>query len=167
MIDFLLNNIPLLIFIIGGILSLLGKKEEKRKTPKTEPVKTFSPKQIKQDENQGKIQQNEKPLEKYRREMEEKIKREVQKFVPPTNNESSSIQTVEVKEEVTEPVQSSVTNLQLQRELLNLEQQLEGMKEVKVSVPKITSEKLVEGIIWSEILGPPRAKKPYHPNYKS
>ena len=54
---------------------------------------------------------------------------------------------------------------QLQRGLDRIERVSRQIKmEDKVIVPKVTRASITQGIIWSEVLGPPRAKKPYRSN---
>lgn len=167
MIDFLLNNIPLLIVILGGIFSLLGRQEDKKKTV-NKPVQSARPKEDEEIEYQTSWTEqqpkSENPFEILKREFEKQLKTEVEKHKPEFNKNQQVIKPEVIEkaniEEKQEPLPSR--QQQLIMEMEKLEQELEKKKAVStVVLPKLTSEKVVEGIIWSEVLGPPRAKKPY------
>jgi len=72
-------------------------------------------------------------------------------------------ETFEQKKSSLEPLQRR----DLAREINQLELAIEKKKEVTTAIAKGSfipnKSKVVEGIIWSEILGQPRAKKPYQP----
>lgn len=163
MIEFILNNIPLVIIIIGGIFSLLGRNENKKDTS-TKPINPLPPvkKDIRQAENT--TGHKEKPFDVLKREMEKKLRQEVQKHLPTVTQQAEKIRPV-VEEKKTEVAQTAQTTKQLQQEYTKLKTEL-LKKQQMTSQSLPTTHKVVEGIIWSEILGPPRAKKPFRPNNK-
>lgn len=165
MIEFIFNNIPLVIIIIGGILSLLGRKENNKDTS-TKPINPLPP--VKKDIRKAEktTEKKEKPFDVLKREMEEKLRQEVQKHLPTVTQQAKKIRPV-TEEKKTEVAQTAQTTKQLQQEYTNLKTEL-SRKQAMASqpLPNRSAHKVVEGIIWSEILGPPRAKKPFRPNNK-
>lgn len=167
MIDFLLNNIPLVIVILGGIFSLLGRQEDKKKKTVNKPVQTARPKDDEEHDyqtSQTELPKNENPFELLKRELEKQLKTEVEKHKPELNKSKEVIAQQETQNANIEEKQELIPSRHqlLTREMKKLEQELANKKASSTKVlPKLTSEKVVEGIIWSEVLGPPRAKKPY------
>jgi len=165
MIEFILSNIPLVIIIVGGILSLLGRKENNKDTS-TKPINPLPPvkKEIRQAEKT--TEHKETAFDVLKREMEEKLRKEVQKHLPTVTQQAKKLRPV-IEEKKTEIVQTSQTTKQLQQEYSQLKTELSRKRAITSrSLPNQSAQKVVEGIIWSEILGPPRAKKPFRPNNK-
>jgi len=165
MIEFIFNNLPLLIVIIGGMISLFGRKENK-KDISTKPINSPPPvkKEIRQAEKT--TEPEEKPFDVLKREIEKQLKQEVQKHLPTVKQQAEKIMPA-IEEKKQEVVQTIQTTKQLQQEYTKLKTELSRKQAMtSQSLPNQAAHKVVEGIIWSEILGPPRAKKPYHPRNK-
>lgn len=142
MIDTILSNLGILILIVGGLMSVF-KRQSDGSESKRKPVKVPT-------------QRNMSPSSSSRK------------------AESIPAQTMEHKEE------KSLTG-QLTSDLEKRYEEIRGRKQEKEDIPvpnnlsstnkqkrrskqkSFNRKKIVDGIIWSEVLGQPRAKRPYHP----
>lgn len=185
MLDFILENFPLIIVILGGLLSLFGG--DKKKTENQSPRPRSSTKELEKTPPFGSdgdpFSGNRNPFEDLRRELEDAFgpsRRQEQlpesqekkhETVQPITKEES----VDVVEQVDEQLAQAERILQkkLQARQNQLEQDLERFDRITqqfrsedkvIKVPKVTRKNVTQGIIWSEVLGPPRAKKPYRSN---
>ncbi|MCU9613921.1 hypothetical protein OEV98_10145 [Caldibacillus lycopersici] len=152
MIEFLLNNPFLIVIIIGAITSFLGKSKQEKKGSATEPVKTFPPRTIQQETEQPlqKPSSTEQPVVQ-KKTVVEVVQKEKKAVMTESHSGLQSQQTAKTKA--------------LQKEMDHLQHVLtKKQATVATNIPtrNITKSNVVDGIIWSEILGPPRAKKPYH-----
>lgn len=169
----LLGN-PVVLFIIIGVLSSLfrsGQQQQKKQPPGTnQSGRTESQGQMSRSEETPK---QESIFDQWRRELEEKV----QETIPEIQRHRQSqpeptVQTLanqkESKKTETNVYQSYQDRKRdLDAEMSKLQAQF-SQNQQKVSaikgIPKLDRSKVVEGIIWSEVLGAPRAKKPYRPN---
>ena len=154
MIEFIFEHLPFIIIVIGGLISFLGRKGEDYDTP-TEPVKAF---RTEHSGNETAGHQNGKdPAVKH-------IYPEKAKAIKPAVDvmkERSERELAERQEKLSQMKEELETRLS---NIKNLNQ-LSGQKNEthSLEVPAVKHENVVEGIIWSETLGPPRAKNPYRP----
>lgn len=140
LLEFFFEN-PLFIFILLGILSSLFSKGNDEKKQKRRP--SPQPKPFVESKPLPKIEPIQKPATLSKTWEEEKK--------PEMNWKKSKIQEqylqkLEEKLEVIPSVAKKVENEEV-------------APKGKIDVDQITEEKLVDAVIWSEILGPPRAKK--------
>lgn len=148
MLEILLNN-PILIVILIGALSSIFKNRDK-KAP-TEPVKTLRPKHEEAFPNASP-----KPA--------------------PVENTRPSLSMAEEKQKMNEPIKQEFPN----NELIEAYNRKRAAAESSLNQPfqavrpqnaiasprrqnKIDKKAVINGIIWSEILGQPRSKNPYQP----
>lgn len=192
MIDFLLDNFPLVIVILGGLLSLLGgdKKKTEKQAPRPRPVKRELEKTPPFGSGGDPFAGEKNPFEDWIKEMEDTFnptKKEEHRpnRTPEPAKTMTSNDTVQafseeeniedVKEQVDDQLARAERILQkkLQASQNQLEQDLERFEKISsqskaensvIKVPKVNRKNVTQGIIWSEILGPPRAKKTYRPN---
>lgn len=187
MINFLLENFPLLIIVIGGLLSLFGG--DKNKSEKQTPRPKASTKELEKTPPFGSggspFNGDSNPFDELRRELQDSFgkrrnnERESNSKIEPQQTESSMESVVrskeaDIKNQVHEKLAQAEQILQekkkedkqqLQRDLDRIVRVSRQIKmEDKVIVPKVTRASITQGIIWSEVLGPPRAKKPYRSN---
>ena len=156
MLEFLIENPVIIIFLLMGLSSLFTKQKAKPHSgPETEPInipreverEVIKPKPLIPSEQIPKS----KPYEEWKTEVYENIPTQVKIEESHTN-----------RPEKTEEINHEKTMAHLQTELQDLEQQLTTKKKVlKTSTGNLNRTKIMEAIVWSEILGPPRAKKPY------
>ncbi|MFB6465764.1 hypothetical protein ACE38V_02980 [Cytobacillus sp. Hz8] len=157
---------PFIIIVIIGIISSLFKKEKDQK--KKAPIKGRSSRQTKAFPTQKSWQtprSNGNPFNKplMRSEMPEQQHREIKPFEQKRTIESSMNDLASQYEEVKQEAISQIEELNKQK--AQMEQQVAKIKAINVekksnSINQAKLEnKLRDAVIWSEILGPPRAKK--------
>ncbi|NCU18471.1 hypothetical protein [Pallidibacillus pasinlerensis] len=189
MLDFILENFPLIIVILGGLLSLIGG--DKKKTEKQSPRPRPSTKELEKTPPFGSdgdpFSGNRNPFEDLKRELEDAFgpsRRQEQRedhFPESQEKKHETVQpitkeeSVDVVEQVDEQLAQAERILQkklqarqnqLEQDLVRFDritQQLSSEDKV-IKVPKVTRKNVTQGIIWSEVLGPPRSKKPYRSN---
>ncbi|MCQ6273634.1 hypothetical protein JMM81_01415 [Bacillus sp. V3B] len=141
--EFFFDN-PFILIILIAVLSSLFKKR-KGKTESKE--RTYHPKENKQT----------KPISSFD-EVKEIFKEVTRSFSEETTSSDRKIEKPIVHQKTEELYQQMATDKQLKSvepQSLPIQEKPES-KEIDLD-----QTKLVDAVIWSEILGPPRAKKPY------
>lgn len=171
----------LIVLLIGAVTSFFGKpKAQQGKGTSTEPVKTFPPSDYERPVHHKK-ETNERPhinpFEQLKREFEEKVKessRKLEDMLEPKKkektlkpmdlNEAYLAKLDEMDNEYDESHTGRKEQLEKEMEQLSKSLQKNHSNSKQIAVSSVNHSTVVEGIIWSEILGPPRAKRPYRPN---
>ncbi|WAA11499.1 hypothetical protein [Fervidibacillus halotolerans] len=155
MIDFFFSNLGFILIILGFLVSLFQdreKKEQKKRIP-TEKKKAAERKEHKS------------LFEEMRRSIEQKIPESTWQEKQTVISENKTKKVAE-----TQPVQSATFHEIV--EIDPIEPLLERTRKRNVQklsnrpyIPNVSKNTVVSGIVWSEILGPPRSKKPYSSNH--
>ncbi|WP_428909172.1 hypothetical protein [Niallia sp. Krafla_26] len=147
--EILFENPIALIILIGVISSLFRKKnkDEKPKPQQTRPTqksnRTFDElKEVFQEVSRS-FQEETKPIRKFREEHSEQIN-EAKEKLESAYLDKDAERAIPQHEETNRVLLASKPQQQLQF--------------------KVDESKIVDAVIWSEILGPPRAKNPRHSN---
>lgn len=169
LIDFIMENFVIFALIIGAIFKFFTddmKRDEEEKTmnrpkpiqhhqsqmdpihPKTSPV--F----VGVDEKLEELETSDDIMENINNQLQDQLKRYQERMNIKT---SESIETMdetsaEMTDSIVQPLRSHNDQTSLRNERFQRQ-----MKE------KLTKDGLIEGIVMAEILGPPRALKPYQP----
>ncbi|MFD1066359.1 hypothetical protein [Oceanobacillus locisalsi] len=175
--DWIFDNLYLVIIILFGIISFLsssGKKEEEQKkkqsTPPNNPTQTRQRQQ--QSSSQGAGTQQQSQVQRQRQREQPRAQRQVYQEGERPDISAGSIEEQQQKqmERMADRYQTSS-----QEDLEDAEQNFKGLKverkseenapgraEMKRRVSgNLEGKGLVNGIIMAEVLGSPRAKKPY------
>ena len=147
MFDWIFSNIPLLIVIIGGLLSFFGKSKEKQDTS-TPPVNRV-PAEKTREQRSARTEQNkpQNPFEVLQRELEKRLPEEFQ----PSEGKRVKIEPEKVTAQIEKAeriLQESLEQKenQLQMELADLESILQSNEEKlrTIKVPKVTQSNVTK-----------------------
>lgn len=186
----ILQQAPWLIFVLLGIFSTLfkgGKKEEQQQQQQQQRQK-----QRQRQQTASQASQRQEDYEDYRREsapstkredkprfdwdidifgegkleeLEQKIRGKVNPYLEKVEQKKEQVTTIQqqMKDEVKE---LSIKGQEISKNSPILKQELQ-LSEGKVvsSRHRIKPNRVVEGVMWSEILGQPRSRKPHRPVY--
>lgn len=162
-IDFIFENLFFILLIGGAILNLLGKgkKEEqqnKKKQAPQKPVPEIDWKQI--------FEQEAKPIEPKQVQPIEPIEPETE----PIFVEETEINPFEEEQKKLLQKQAELQKLEEDLQKVSSPQMVENIVNRKLTrqtyFHKITKDDVVRGVVWSEVLGPPRAKRPLEKIYR-
>ena len=182
----ILQQAPWLIFVLLGIFSTLfkgGKKDEQQQKQQQRQQ------QRQRQQTATQSSQRQEDYEDYRREsapapkredkprfdwdidifgegkleeLEQKVREKVNPYLEQKKEQASSIQK-QMKDEVKE---LSITGQEISKDSPILKQELQLSEgEVVSSRHRIKPNRVVEGVMWSEILGQPRSRNPHRPVY--
>ncbi|MGE1102466.1 hypothetical protein [Peribacillus simplex] len=155
-IDFFLKNPFLIIVLIGILTSMLGKKKQQQQNdPNTPPKKKWQEvmRELQGEMQQGNQQQRPAPA-------------------PVRKVEQQAAQAVEVIDETTNDANKRIAELRRIQQKYDQERLYQKAKADKITSaisdnsspvyrkgPSFGKKQLIDGIIMSEVLGPPRAKR--------
>lgn len=162
-IDFIFDNLFFILLIGGAILNFLGKNKEEQKPNKKKPT---IPKPIQEIDWKQIFEKESEPVEPKRAQKVEPIELETEPIV--------------IEEMIASPIEEEQNKLlEKQAELKRLEEKLKqvptramAVKELPIRktgksyFQQITKDEVVRGVIWSEVLGKPRAKRPIERIYR-
>jgi hypothetical protein len=156
--EFLFENPFLVIVLIAFISSFFRKKKDNPDTQGRTPTQTGG----------GQNKRPPSPIEEARdifKEFSRSLQEQQEKPMPrkTMDKQFQSGRKMETSQKAEQPAASDMNALEIlpvrnemKRPPIGLEPKAMPNKELKVQ-----EEQLIDAIIWSEILGPPRAKKPY------
>ncbi|MFE8695385.1 hypothetical protein ACFYKT_03315 [Cytobacillus sp. FJAT-53684] len=157
--DFLFDN-PFIPFVLVAIITALfnkgkGKNQEKNNhLPKRQPVQTKQSKGYPMSAPVQEARKSEKPSRMPRKVMDN-IERE---YLDRKKQVEAELKARKDQQSVTENRTRSFMQTTADQSKNNIAPPLEKERKTAISIEK---QKLVDGIIWSEILGPPRALNPH------
>ncbi|MCM3586287.1 hypothetical protein M3182_11145 [Mesobacillus maritimus] len=155
--EFLFEN-PLLIFIIMGILSSLfrkGKEEQKQ-----EPKRPSRP--VQQQRSDGRASQSESMEPTMAQTIEHEEPRMDPKQMVPENPFLDIQKKYEERRKELEQIASERTHSSVNRPTAPT-RAVDPKTDGETSLDLTPSpDRVIEGIAWSQVLGPPRARNPYH-----
>lgn len=184
-IELFLSNPLLLILLIGAITGLFGKKskQEEQKRRQQQRQQRQSGQQT-EAQTQSSYPNNETGLEEAKREKKQnsfdwdidifnETKEELEKKVRETLSpylEKKKEQVVTAKETAPSAMKDKVQELSIKRQEIAknspiLKQELQLSEGRVVNNHKINPKRVVEGVMWAEILGQPRSRNPHSPIY--
>lgn len=158
LIEFIMSNLFLIIIIIAGIMSFLGnqqkeKQNEQKKKQGPQTRQSSIPPERKQAESRGQqlgrmSTESQAPMKSVEEQQQEQMERLADQF---------QTETKERVDELTENVDMESALKEIQTD--NSQQEKQQLK--RQMRDNLKGKGLMSGIIMSEVLGPPRAIKPY------
>lgn len=152
--DLIFGNIGFLIVIIGGVISFFKRANEnqnKKQQPKDKRVKPFIPQ-----------------LEDLFGEITKHIEEQPQKQKPTVFKTDKRIPENKTKLEAEELEPTGIHTYERLNDIKNtkLHNKIEvEHQKIDIDIKDINRKKVIEGVIWGEILGPPRARKKHSYSY--
>ncbi|NSL50287.1 hypothetical protein [Calidifontibacillus erzurumensis] len=152
--EFLFGNLAFLIFIVGGIISFLkrsGESQGRKKLSEHKKIKPFIPQLEELFEEIKNIQQKEmrKPTEWQEPEFALDIRNDREQ-----RKENLYLEKLQEMKKTNDQLDVPNTNLYMKK----TGQKIKGNQSIK-------KKQVINGVIWSEIIGPPRAKKKHTYSY--
>lgn len=176
MLDFLLDNWYLTVFLLWFLFSLFGRSSDEKGRRQTKPTPATVKRDVELERQQEILRRQAKQKEMRPRQPEVAKKamppqEEADIFRPPFKREAP--------QDTAQPVATARPIIQEQllvedipeidfpkkQKLRERDLPLMGEKGKEATVAKIDRSALRQAIVWSEVLGPPRAQKPYRPLY--
>lgn len=164
--DLIFGNLAFLIVIIGGVISFLKRANEgQRQNQNRKQTQTPSQKQY-QPSKDKKIKPFIPQLEDLFGEITKHLEEQNQKHQPTVTQAETRKSEIENNREVKEVV----PNIEKTKPLFehvnkNTPAPRDAHQTIEIDIKDIDRKKVIEGVIWGEILGPPRARKKHSYSY--
>ncbi|RLL48043.1 hypothetical protein D8M04_01825 [Oceanobacillus piezotolerans] len=158
LLDLIFENFFVILILLSGLLGLFGKNEKDKKTDKPHPKRPSPSNTTMEQKSQRKVQEPSSPIpttisiEDQKKEQMERLASQLKTDV------KASMEAINGRE-ISNHSFDAFKGKELQRKA---EQLSEEQKKLKREIGNnLTKKGLVQGIIMSEVLGPPRARKPF------
>ncbi|MGY3714383.1 hypothetical protein ACWE42_02535 [Sutcliffiella cohnii] len=159
-IEWIFSN-PLILFILIGILSSLFRKkgEEQQQTNKPKPQRQQQAGQQTQPQTAKEEKEYNWDFDIFGEKAEELEKQLRDTFYPPKEEKVMKVEPIREQ-----PIVERVLDFEIPKDSPILQTELQTSEgKVYKHHHEISRKQVVNGVIWSEILGQPRAQKPYRP----
>ncbi|WP_062355746.1 hypothetical protein [Bacillus kwashiorkori] len=175
LIDFLLDNIVLVFIVIGGIFSFFNRMAEENKKNQQPPAKP-----VRRDDAGANQEEKHSDFPPFLKKIEQQIEMAKEQLEKRTSIPLDRPQTSSVEETKSEqdsrptfeglPIDnivnynevSNINESPVLGEMNSLTRTPSSESSFKKMDRKVSKNKIREAIIWSEIIGPPRAKRSLH-----